>query len=328
MEQSQFATNLAFIPWNYRRSRRKVIDLFKRHPGRYSLSVHGCDHTKAEFATTDPATLTSKARTALRRMTAHEQLTGLPFDRVMVFPGGHFSLGAVETLKASNYVAAVNSTEFATDLPGDGLRIRDVLDLAVMRYSNFPVFIRRYPHRIAEFALDLFLGRPALIVVHHEDFKNGYAEIQSFAEQLNRLTGGITWRGLEQIAHRSCLIKQGADNESYVRLFADYAIVENRESETRIFQLWRKFDEMAPVPRVTVNGRIASPDLVNGSLSVNLELKPGEEALVSFRPAETALAGSLEAGSLLYRMNVRARRYLCEFRDNYVSPSRRLVFCK
>lgn len=325
MEESQFATNMAFIPWNYRRSRRKVIDLFKRYPGRYSLSVHGCDHTKAEFATTDSEILSLKARTALQRMTAHEQLTGLPFDRVMVFPGGHFSSRAIETLKASDYVAAVNSTEFATDLANDGLRIRDVLDVAVMRYSNFPIFIRRYPNRIAEFALDLFLGRPALIVVHHEDFRNGYAEIQHFAEQLNSRCGGIKWCSLEEIARRSYLIKRGAGDEMHVRLYTDHAIIQNSESETRVFQLWRKIDEEAPVPRVTVNDEIVSAESAGGSLRVKLKLNPGEEARVSLRALEPITTGSPEAGNLLYRMNVRARRYLCEFRDNYVGPCRRLV---
>jgi hypothetical protein len=326
MEQSQFATNLAFIPWNYRRSRTKVINLFKRHPARYSLSVHGCDHTRAEFATSDSATLRAKARTALRRMSAHEQLTGLPFDRVMVFPGGHFSSEAIKTLKAANYVAAVNSTEFATDLPDGDLRIRDVLGLAVTRYSNFPLFIRRYPHRIAEFALDLFLGRPALIVVHHEDFENGYAEIQAFAEQLNSLCGGIKWCGLEEIARRSYLIKEDCNGDLHVRLHTDDVIVENLEQENRRFHLSRALEDNADLPRVTVNGKVVSSHAVDGGLAVKLELKAGEEAKVSLRTADAVVTGSLEAGSLLYRLNVRARRYLCEFRDNYVGPCRRVIF--
>jgi hypothetical protein len=110
-----------------------------------------------------------------------------------------------------------------------------------------------------------------------------------------------------------------------VRLFTDCAIIENREPETRFFRLWRKFDETAPVARATVNGEKVSAKTVGDCLCLELELKPGEEAKVSLRPAEPIVSCSLETGSLLYRMNVRARRYLCEFRDNYVGPSRRLV---
>lgn len=327
MEQSQFSTNLAFIPWNYRRSRKTVINLFKRNPGRYSLSVHGCDHTKAEFATSDSARLRSKARTALRRMSAHQQLTGLPFDRVMVFPGGHFSTAAIDSLKTANYVAAVNSTEFATDLPRGVLRIRDVLGIAVMRYSNFPIFIRRYPNRIAEFALDLFLGRPALIVVHHEDFKNGYSGIQDFAEQLNRLSGGIKWCGLEEIARRSYVVKRGANGEMDARLYTDDAIVENPEQQNRRFHISRALSEKGELPPLAINGEIVSAHSEDGGLAVSWELKSGEQAHVSLRTAEGVASDSLDAGPLFYRINVRARRYLCEFRDNYVDPFRRRVFC-
>src|SRR5262249_43674734 len=216
-EQSNFATSLAFIPWNYRRSQSRVAELFKKHPDRLSLSIHGCDHTDAEFGTIDETTLRSKAGAALKRMEWHQGLTGVPSDRMMVFPGGHFSSAALSALRDTNYLAAVNSTEFAVDCGPQDLRLRDVLDLAVMRYSNFPLFIRRYPERIAEFALDLFLGKPALLVAHHEYFKNGYGPIQTFVEQINRLSKGITWSGLEAVARHACLTREGEDGTVHVR---------------------------------------------------------------------------------------------------------------
>ena len=45
MQTHDFATSIAFIPWNWRRSVAKVVRLFKANPARLSLSVHGCDHT-------------------------------------------------------------------------------------------------------------------------------------------------------------------------------------------------------------------------------------------------------------------------------------------
>src|SRR5437667_5495530 len=49
MKQHNFSTNIAFIPWNWRRSAAKVVQLFRENPECYSLSVHGCDHIRAEL---------------------------------------------------------------------------------------------------------------------------------------------------------------------------------------------------------------------------------------------------------------------------------------
>jgi hypothetical protein len=322
MEQSHFATSMAFIPWNYRRSQRKVIDLFKRFPKRYSLSVHGCDHTKAEFATGDKPVLRAKAQTALQRMTVHQQLTGVPFDRVMVFPGGHFSAAAMEALANTSYLAAVNSTEFAMDNDPQALRLRDVLDLAILRYSNFPIFVRRYPQQIAEFALDLFLGRPALIVVHHQDFEGGYQAIQAFAEQLNQLSHGIVWCGLEEIIRRTFLCRRDEEGVTHVRLYTNQAVVENLEPAARRFSLEKALGPHDPLPPITVSGTALSARKVDRGFCVEVELKAGESADVRVGVPEGITSVGLKSGSLLYRMNVLARRYLCEFRDNYLGPGR------
>jgi hypothetical protein len=47
----------------------------------------------------------------------------------------------------------------------------DLLDVAVTRYGGFPLFGRRYPRSLLPFALDLFMGKPALIAEHHEYFR-------------------------------------------------------------------------------------------------------------------------------------------------------------
>ena len=49
MERKHFSTSIAFIPWNHRRSQRRVAEMFARRPDAYSLCVHGCDHTRGEF---------------------------------------------------------------------------------------------------------------------------------------------------------------------------------------------------------------------------------------------------------------------------------------
>src|SRR5690242_2317326 len=49
MEQCHFSTSIAFIPWNFNRTDPRVAALLSRHQAQFSLCVHGCDHTGAEF---------------------------------------------------------------------------------------------------------------------------------------------------------------------------------------------------------------------------------------------------------------------------------------
>src|SRR6185436_12097790 len=123
------------------------------------LCVHGCDHTDAEFATQDAASLHGKAKLALERMRKHQRFSGVRFDEVMVFPQGRFSVEAVKALKAAGYLASVNGDVVPAGAPEpDRMTLRDLLDVAVTRFADFPLFGRRYPRDLTDLALDLFLG--------------------------------------------------------------------------------------------------------------------------------------------------------------------------
>jgi hypothetical protein len=175
MRRQHSAACIAFIPWNYRRSRKEVAGPLLSASSTY-LCVHGCDHTGAEFATRNRDSLIGKAHLALERMRAHSRLSGVPFDDVMVFPQGRFSEEALEALKAAGYMAALN-THLQPSTRQEGLPIRDLLSVAVMRFADFPLFGRRYPREIADVALDLFLGKPAFLVEHHGYFRDGYGNL-------------------------------------------------------------------------------------------------------------------------------------------------------
>ena len=121
MHREGYGTSIAFIPWNYRRtSSHTASSLFGRRPD-LSICIHGCDHTNKEFESADPALLEWKAGLALERMERHQTRTGLPFERVMVFPQGRFSSDAMRALRAADYLAAVNSTCFPADEGRDPL---------------------------------------------------------------------------------------------------------------------------------------------------------------------------------------------------------------
>ena len=87
----------------------------QRKPRDYSLSVHGCDHTRAEFGSSDRQRLYWKAQQALERMNRHESITGISHDPVMVFPQGIFSEAAMDVLKRTGLIASVNNDVISAD---------------------------------------------------------------------------------------------------------------------------------------------------------------------------------------------------------------------
>ena len=319
MKREDFATNLAFIPWNYRRSHPRVAELFRKHPQRLSLSIHGCDHTKREFGGTAAAPLLSKAGASRARMAKHRELTGVPCDNVMVFPQGVFSTAALRAMKQAGFLAAVNSTPFPVDDPPEKLRVRDLLSPAVTRHSSLPLFIRHYPTRLAEFALDLFLGKPALMVEHHDYFRDGYHQLEAFAAQINHLSDSIEWRGLEEIVRNSYLWRTDAGGVVHVRLFCDDSVVRNDWPTPRQFRFSKSLDrDQLKPPAVAANGEYVTTVTAESEVCFERTLQPGEQVAIELGAPEGALSGGLRFGSAWYRAKVFARRRLCELRDNYL----------
>ena len=95
MDEFHFHTSIAFIPYYHRASSPVTIRLFRQRPDRFSICFHGNDHTGGEFATSNIQRLDYLLRTAQARMRAHQNLTGIPCDNVMVFPYCRFSQNAL-----------------------------------------------------------------------------------------------------------------------------------------------------------------------------------------------------------------------------------------
>jgi predicted deacetylase len=197
MKRHNFFTEIAFIPWNYRRSDTKTVQLLADNADYFSVCVHGCNHTDNEFFGGDYRELRTLLSTALWRMEQHKLFTGLPYDPVFVFPQGRFSSVAIQALKDQGFFAAFNSTLRATDVkePPDSEYLRP----ATTMYHDFPLFLRRYPKEKSGFVSDLTNGRPIIIVEHHNVFRDGYKTITDLVDWVNSL-GNIKWMSLYHIA--------------------------------------------------------------------------------------------------------------------------------
>jgi hypothetical protein len=319
--KEKFCACIAFIPWNYRRSNKEIVKMFSSSSASLSLCIHGCDHTRGEFAATSRELLRDKARLALDRMNTHSELYGLPFDDVMVFPQGLFSSEALKALEDCGYLAAVNTTLRPSD-ETPVLTLGELMDVAVTKFGGAPLFARHYPREVAEFAFDLFLGKPALFVEHHGYFRNGYAELASFIQSINKLEEGLEWRNLATICSRASLRKTMPNGEVHLRFYTNRFCVTNGGIRPQVYNLERRWAVQRPAPKVTLNCRPWSGELKDCLLTMTFSLEPGESAdiRIAFEATEKP-AGQAWRPTNAHNTRVLVRRMLSEFRDDHVETN-------
>jgi hypothetical protein len=323
MDRRQFSTSIAFIPWNHRRSDRRIAELFASRPRSLSLCVHGCEHTRGEFGSSNVALHTEQARQALEWMRLHRTLSGLDFDDVMVFPQGIFSTAAMTALKACGYLAAVNSTAYPIDAERGPL-LRDLLQVAVTCFANFPLFTRRYPHHLAELAFDLFLGKPALVVEHHGFFRDGYDALADTVQRVSDLDPHLHWTNLGMICSCACLKKEDASGDVHVQFFTDRFFLRNVSAEPQHYISVRRVAPQQEVRAVTINGLQVDVKQETDSVKTPFSLEPGESAEIKIEYNQAAPLPTRRMQNRVHQAKVFVRRSLTEFRDNYVHTSRLL----
>lgn len=325
MHSAGYATSIAFIPWNHWRTSKKEAAGILDDDHKLSICVHGCDHTNREFGDVNPQSLQWKADTALSRMQRHEHRTGLAFDRVMVFPQGKFSSPAMLALRTGNYLAAVNTTCFPTDAGAEPLTIADFLRPAITKFYGFPLFQRRYPRRLVDFAFDVFLGRPVLLVQHHDDFRDGYGRLEEFVSGLHGLEPKLTWGPLSDQLMGSCMMRSLSATSMEVRFFTRQFRFKNPRSTPVALVLSRGEPDAAAVSRVLVDGRDVPFSCKDGVLAFEHRADAGQviDVRVLDRPRRPA-PGPKRSG-VTHTVGVGVRRALSEFRDHALMKHPRLL---
>ena len=322
MEHNNFATNIAFIPWNWRRSNSKVVGMFKNYPARYSLSIHGCDHTGGEFGTQDVDVLAWKSRQAMDRMSCHESKTGIRHDRVMVFPQGVFSGPAMRVLKHANFTAAVNTEVLSTDPRRPTIRISDVWDVAVMNYSNFPIFTRRYPSQgVENFAFDILLGKPCIVVIHHDSCRDQSTHLVAFINRLNGLNCRLSWRSLGGVIRRSCRQREFSPNLVETEMYGSELRLENRSEQLKRFCITKRELDASAVKEIRAGSRPIPWKFSEDRICFEIELPAAESTTVSVIFHDYPGTVRCEE-NIRYKLKTMLRRYLSEVRDNYVVKRR------
>jgi len=322
MKQHRFSTNIAFIPWNYARSHSSVVRLFREHPDKFSLSVHGCDHTGSEFGHQEKDWLAGRSREALTRMEQHAARTKIAHERVMVFPQGVFSAPAPGVLKQSGYLAVVNSDVLTTDPVPLPVTIGSYWDAAVMDYDCFPIYTRRYPTEgTANFAFDILLGKPCIMLIHHEYCWDGGKALLAAIDELNALYGRLNWCNLGEVVRRGFRQRNLPDGRVAVEMYGSEVQLKNATSQKLKYVIHKRENAPALIQEIRVGKAVATWQTEAGRVIFEVELGPGESCLAEIRFRSYDLSRQ-EAENWLSQGKIRLRRYLCEVRDNYVTKWR------
>jgi hypothetical protein len=323
MQQHNYHTTIAFIPWNYDRSQAPVVALFRAHPDRYSICIHGDNHDHQEFGpfTTKPlAGQITDMKQGLARMAAFQQSTDLPFDPVMVFPHKMSPQGTLANLKKYNYWATIN----ADNIPSDASAPADpsfALRPATLAFANF-TSVRRYSaeHPVPDwlFAMDAFLGNPMFFYCHQAYFADGIGAFNGLADEVNRLQPDTQWRSAGFITQHLYLERMRDDGNYDVQLLSATVSLTNSHGHDAVFYLDKLEDGAAPF-KVTTDGQQQSYSFENGHLRIQLPVRAGATRLVTVTYQNDLVLSKVDISKSSLR--VATLRYLSDFRDDVVTRS-------
>jgi hypothetical protein len=244
----------------------------------------------------------------------------------MVFPQGVFSSKSPEVLKHNGFLAAVNTETLPVDSQNAHTRIRDVWDLAIMSYGGFPIFTRRYAsHGLENFAFDLLLGKPCLIVAHHEFFKDGGVGLIDLIEKLSSLDSSLRWRPLGEVVRRACRRRKTQVGAEQIEMYGTELCIDNPSNEEVDVTIRKKESQIALISEILCDGKpvIWTSDDEHLVFAGRIPPRSEKQFKVIYRKQATGNAGVIDH-SLHYEISVALRRLLCEFRDDYLPKSRLL----
>lgn len=324
MEQHNFHTTLAFIPWNFDRSQPALVTLFREHPDRYSITVHGDNHDHQEFGPFSTRPIAGQVRDmkqGLARMAEFHKLTGLPWDPVMVFPHKMSPEGTLAALKRYNYWATVNTINIPSDVAAPPPDPQVGLRPMTLAFANFPS-VRRYSAEEAFprwlLSMDAFLGNPMLFYCHEAFFDKGIGDFDQFADEVNHLQPDTKWSSLGEITQHLYLEKLRDDGSYDVDLFSAVASITNNLGHDTVFYLEKQEDGADPF-KVTVDGQAQPYTFENGWLRMQVPVQAGATREVAIVYQNDMVLSQVDISKRSWR--VAALRHLSDFRDDVVSRS-------
>ncbi|HZY74563.1 MAG TPA: hypothetical protein VFE22_15750 [Edaphobacter sp.] len=323
-QQHNFHATIAFIPWNFDRSQPAVVSLFRAHPDRLSVCVHGNNHIHQEFGPFKEHPLekqTKDIEQGLARMERFKQLTGIPYDAVMVFPHSVAPQATFAALKNANFLATANSLNVPSDAsapPG----VEFALRTATLHFATFPS-LRRYSAENdiprSQLAIDAFLGNPMLFYVHESFFASGIGAFNRTADTVNQIQPDVHWRNLDDIVHHLYLEKLRDDGNFDIQSYSASIKITNDHLREASFYIQKEEDFSSPLV-VLVDGQPYPYQKEGRTLRLQLSIPSGSTRSVEVKYGHEMDLASVDISK--HSFKIAAIRFLSDFRDNAVSDTR------
>lgn len=322
MEIHNFHTTVAFIPWNFDRSEPAAVALFRRAPERLSIAVHGNNHNHREFERYDEAQRAGQRASlnqALARMESFTQRTGLPYDRVMVFPHAISPAGTLSLLKELNYWATTNSENvpLGSTAPGDSMF---ALRPQTLAFNNF-LSIKRVSAEVrvsrSNLAINAFLGNPLLLYVHQEFFSKSAGAFNPLADYINAIAPDTEWKSLGHIVQHLYLQRLRTDGDYDVATVSPYFSLMNPTANAVVFHVSKAENREPTILSLLVNGQAQGYHSTKDAISFAVRVPAGERRSVKLTyGSQTEL---IQVDLSKTELSVRLLRLLSDFRDIVLS---------
>jgi hypothetical protein len=285
METHRYHTTIAFIPWNYDRSESRVISLIREHPDRFSISIHGDNHDHREFTTYDNKPLgvqMTALRQALARMEQFRALTGIPYDKVMVFPHAIAPENTLSALNDYGYLATVNSSNVplgSTPPESPLFYLRSI----TLRFGAFPSLLRysvAAPLPTYLIGLQSFLDNPLLFYCHHDFFLDGVDAFNKIAHEVNTRDPHIRWASLADVVRHFYLVKVRDDRSYDVLAYSSEIDLENVSKQEALFHIRKMESGRLRISSVVADNRSYPFSHRDGVLYVAVAVPAGQTSRV------------------------------------------------
>lgn len=322
MERHNFHTTIAFIPWNFDRSQPAVVSIFRNHPNRFSIAIHGDNHDHKEF--TDYKSKPYEVqlfdlKQSRARMEKFQQMTGIPYDDVMVFPHSIAPEQTLHALKVYNYLGTVNSTnvpqgEAAPGSPSFALRPE------TLAFENFPSISRLEVGGAVPtdfIAVNEFLDNPLFFYTHAEFFAQGIGAFDSVADKVNQLDPSVRWAGLGNILEHMYEVRRRADKDYDVLAFSSNPCIDNTTDQGDVFHVTKQESDGELIGSVSSNGQSVPYQVQGGLLSFSLAIPEGASRCVSILYRNDLNLSAIDIGK--HSPVVYFLRKASDFRDIYLA---------
>ncbi len=194
------------------------------------------------------------------------------------------------------------------------------------------MFLRHYPKSQFPFLLDLFLGRPAFIVEHHEFFRRGFPAMEALVNRLQLAEPDLLWSSLSEIVERTCWQRAVAPDSWEVRFFTDSFSITNNSSRPASYRLLKEEPESDSVVSLMLNGSVLPFSRHDRGVAISTTLLPGATGRVQLHRQRKAPSSVPARRGIGYEGKVLLRRALSEFRDEVLAkhpavlaPAKRIV---